>query len=84
MPNSRKKPSSAQGQLPDGFNYEETVAKVEKIIHQIESGELDLATVFAEFQTAVASLQLCENFLQQKQQQMDLSIQTLEERSEDF
>ena len=31
------------------WNYEATVAKVEKIINQLESGELELAEVFTEF-----------------------------------
>lgn len=66
------------------WNYEATVAKVEKIISQLESGELELAEVFTEFSTAVEYLRECEAFLNQKQQQMTLLIETLVEQSEPF
>ena len=66
------------------WNYEATVAKVEKIINQIESGQLELADVFEEFSTAVAYLRQCEDFLAQKQQQMDLLIETLSDETDSF
>lgn len=62
--------------LPD-WNYEATVTKIEHIIAQIESGELDLADVFDQFATAVEYLNQCETFLTQRQQQMDILIETL-------
>lgn len=70
--------------LNPSWNYEATVAKVEKIINQIESGELELADVFDEFSTAVAYLRQCEDFLAQKQQQMDLLIETLTDAADSF
>ncbi|HAA29992.1 MAG TPA: exodeoxyribonuclease VII small subunit [Cyanobacteria bacterium UBA11369] len=70
--------------LKEGFSYEETVAKVEAIITQIEAGKLDLAAVFDEFTAAVEYLRQCENFLHEKQQQMDLLIETLEDTPESF
>ncbi len=66
------------------WNYEATVAKVEKIISQLESGELELAEVFTEFSTAVEYLRECEAFLNQKQQQMSLLIETLAEQPDAF
>ncbi|HBE21671.1 MAG TPA: exodeoxyribonuclease VII small subunit [Cyanobacteria bacterium UBA11149] len=64
--------------LPDSWKYEATVARVEKIIKEIESGELELAEVFQEFSTAMEYLRQCEAFLNQRQEQMDLLIETLE------
>ena len=68
----------------EGFNYEATVAKVEFIINKIEVGKLDLAEVFDEFAAAVEYLRQCETFLQERQQQMDLLIETLEDEPESF
>ena len=59
------------------WNYEAKVAEIEKIVAQIEAGELELAEVFEQFALAVGYLRECENFLQQRQQQADLLIETL-------
>ena len=64
--------------------YEATVAKVEKIINQLESSELELAEVFTEFSTAVEYLRECKTFLNQKQQQMTLLVETLTEQPDTF
>ena len=74
----------AEMSVKEGFSYEETVAKVESIIAQIEAGNLDLAAVFDEFTAAVEYLRQCESFLQEKQQKMDLLIETLEDAPESF
>lgn len=68
--------------LPKDWNYEATVAKVETIIAQIEAGKLDLAEVFEEFAAAVDYLRQCETFLAEKQQQMDLLVETLADEPE--
>jgi exodeoxyribonuclease VII small subunit len=60
-----------------GWSYEETVRQVETIMTRIESGELELADVFDQFTTAVSYLRECELFLSQRQQQMDLLVETL-------
>ncbi len=76
-------PISHSGSNPDdsslleSWSYEETVAQVETMIEQIESGELPLAEVFAQFTEAMKYLRQCEAFLNQRQQQMDLLIETL-------
>lgn len=66
----------------DGWNYEATVAEVEEILVQIESGELELADVFDRFSTAVEYLRQCEAFLAQRQKQVDLLIETLTDEQE--
>ncbi len=66
------------------WNYEENVAKIEKIVAQIESGKLELAEVFEEFSAAVQYLRQCETFLQQRRQQVDLLIETLVDEPESF
>lgn len=63
--------------LPEDWNYEAAVAKVETITAAIEAGELELEEVFEQFAMAVEYLRQCEDFLQQRQQQMDLLIETL-------
>ncbi|MDB9317799.1 exodeoxyribonuclease VII small subunit [Nodularia spumigena] len=60
-----------------GWSYEEKVLEIEAIIARIEAGELDLEQVFEQFSTAVESLRQCESFLQQRQQQVNLLIETL-------
>ncbi|MBW4481540.1 MAG: exodeoxyribonuclease VII small subunit [Tildeniella torsiva UHER 1998/13D] len=62
---------------PDPWNYETTVATVEGIIADLESGSLPLAAVLSQFEQAVQALQQCETYLQEKQQQVDLLIETL-------
>ncbi len=72
----------AEPSLPASWNYETTVAQVETIIEQIERGELELAEVFDKFASAVEYLRQCEAFVQQRQQQMDLLIETLTDESD--
>lgn len=67
----------ATGLSSSSWSYEETVGQIEAIMAQIESGELDLADVFDQFAMAVSHLHQCEQFLEQRQQQMDLLIETL-------
>ncbi|MCC5603018.1 exodeoxyribonuclease VII small subunit [Nostoc favosum] len=69
----RKSASSSE----EGWNYEAKVAEIEGIIARIESGELELEAVFEQFASAVEYLRQCESFLQQRQQQVDLLIETL-------
>jgi exodeoxyribonuclease VII small subunit len=61
------------------WNYEAKVAEIETIISRIEAGELQLEEVFEQFSAAVKSLRECETFLQQRQQQVDLMIETLQD-----
>ncbi len=69
---------SKHPKTPD-WNYEATVAEVETIIEQIEAGKLPLAEVFERYAAAVKYLNQCDTFLQERQQQMDLLIETLSE-----
>ncbi|MDZ8050259.1 MAG: exodeoxyribonuclease VII small subunit [Aulosira sp. ZfuVER01] len=72
-----KRNNAANSDAMAGWNYEVKVAEIEKIITRIETGELELEQVFDQFTTAVEYLRQCENFLQQRQQQVDLLIETL-------
>lgn len=81
-PARASKSPQADASRPKDWNYEATVAQVETIIQQIETGELELADVFEQFAAAVRYLRQCEAFLQERQQQMDLVIETLEEESD--
>jgi exodeoxyribonuclease VII small subunit len=59
------------------WNYEMTVAGVEAILGEIESGDLELTEVFSQFAIAVESLQQCENFLTQQREQVELLMENL-------
>jgi exodeoxyribonuclease VII small subunit len=72
-----KRKSVSSSDLAEGWNYEAKVIEIEGIIARIESGELELAEVFNQFASAVEYLRQCESFLQQRQQQVDLLIETL-------
>ncbi|TVQ10997.1 MAG: exodeoxyribonuclease VII small subunit [Leptolyngbya sp. DLM2.Bin27] len=61
----------------DPWSYETTVATVETIIADLESGSLPLAAVLTQFEQAVQALTQCETYLQEKQQQVDVLIETL-------
>jgi exodeoxyribonuclease VII small subunit len=62
------------------WNYEDALAKAETIIDSIESGKLSLAQVFDRFHLASEYLHQCESFLQERQQQMAIYVEDLEER----
>ncbi len=63
--------------LPDDWNYEDTLIRIESITQHLESGNLPLAEVFDQFAEAVGALQQCDRFLQEKQTQASLLIETL-------
>ncbi|MEL7356722.1 MAG: exodeoxyribonuclease VII small subunit [Cyanobacteria bacterium J06560_6] len=64
-------------QLPEDWSYEQTLSEIETITQQLETGELPLAEVFEQFASAVNALQQCDRFLQEKQTQATLLIETL-------
>jgi exodeoxyribonuclease VII small subunit len=72
-----KRKSASSFDSMEGWNYEAKVIEVEGIIARIEAGELELSEVFDQFTKAVEYLRQCESFLQQRQQQVDLLIETL-------
>lgn len=59
------------------WDYEASVQQVEAIITDLETGELPLADIFEQFEKAVTELKKCDSFLQEKQQQAQLLIETL-------
>ncbi len=74
---SSKTPAPSEKTLPDNWSYEDTLSQIEDITEQLETGELPLAEVFEQFVDAVSALQQCDQFLQSKQQQASLLIETL-------
>jgi len=72
MPRTKKAPA-----LPEDWSYEDTLTRIEAITRQLETGELPLAEVFDQFSEAVSALQQCDTFLQEKQKQAALLIETL-------
>ncbi|NJM58169.1 MAG: exodeoxyribonuclease VII small subunit [Synechococcales cyanobacterium RU_4_20] len=73
----KAKPKAAE--ISEDWSYESTVANVEGIVSRLETGELELGEVFAQFEQAVTYLKQCEQFLQGKQEQVELLIETLED-----
>lgn len=59
------------------WKYEAAVTRVEEILGEIESGELELSEVFDRFTVAVESLQQCEVFLSTQREQVDLLLENL-------
>jgi exodeoxyribonuclease VII small subunit len=73
MPRKAGKPENSA----DHWSYEETVSTIEAVIGELESGQLPLAEVLSQFEQAVQSLQQCEAYLTEKQQQVNVLIETL-------
>ncbi|MDJ0620681.1 MAG: exodeoxyribonuclease VII small subunit [Calothrix sp. MO_192.B10] len=71
--------NETQSDQMSSWSYEERVGEIESIIARIESGELDLEEVFKQFAWAVECLQECQVFLQDRQKQVDLLIETLKD-----
>jgi exodeoxyribonuclease VII small subunit len=80
--NSDRQHSPFDFELPPGWHYETTVADIEAMIDRIETGELELAAVFEQFTAAVEQLHQCEAFLAQRQQQLDILIEDLQDDAE--
>lgn len=59
------------------WNYETSIEQIEAIITHLETGELSLVDIFEQFEKAVTELKKCDIFLQEKQQQAQLLIETL-------
>lgn len=74
-----RKKAAKSNPSPDDWKYESAVEQVEAIVDRLEAGELELGEVFEQFQQAVQSLSHCEQFLQEKQEQVTLLIETLED-----
>ncbi|NJM96593.1 MAG: exodeoxyribonuclease VII small subunit [Phormidesmis sp. RL_2_1] len=78
MPRTKKSPK-----LPDDWNYESTLDRIETITNQLENGDLPLAEVCQQFSEAISAMQQCDQFLQAKQQEASLLIETLVGDNED-
>jgi exodeoxyribonuclease VII small subunit len=69
--------ATAEPPAETAWNYEASVAQIEEMLALIEAGELQLDDVFALFGVAIEQLKQCETFLNERQQQVDLLIETL-------
>lgn len=61
------------------WRYEAAIETVETLIQSIESGELGLEEVVDQFQQASETLKTCQSFLREKQAQVDLVIEQLQD-----
>lgn len=78
MPRKAKSKAN-ESSFPEDWSYEATLEDVEAIVSRLETGELELGEVFSQFEQAVTQLKQCEQFLQGKQEQVELLIETLED-----
>jgi exodeoxyribonuclease VII small subunit len=69
--------ATAKRKPADDWNYEATVRQIETTLQAIEGGQMDLADVFEQFTQSIDQLKQCEKFLSDRQQQVDLLIETL-------
>jgi exodeoxyribonuclease VII small subunit len=74
--------ASAWSDRAADWSYEATIQEIEAITARIESGTLELADVFEQFSVAVKYLRECETFLAERQQHVDLLIETLQDAPE--
>ena len=72
---------SGSNESAKAWSYELTIAAIEATVMRLEQGDLPLAEVFGEFEQAVHQLRQCEDFLQARQEQVNLLIETLDELS---
>ena len=54
------------------LNFEDALAALETIVHQLEEGELGLADALARYEQGVKHLQRCYALLQDAEQKIDL------------
>ncbi len=82
-PSSSKKKAKTDASSHHGadWHYEATVTQIESIIEQIETGALELEDVFEQFSQAMTYLQQCDQFLTERQEKMELLIETLGDAS---
>lgn len=76
MPRTKAQPPKPE--IPDDWRYETALGEVEAIVRQLETGDLDLDLAFEQFTIAVARLQQCDHFLRDRQDQVTLAIETLD------
>lgn len=62
---------------PHNWSYEAAIAEIEATVMRLEQGDLPLSEVFDQFEQAVIQLRQCEAFLEDRQAQADLLIETL-------
>lgn len=67
--------------MKNPLNYQESLAQVEAIINEIESGDLNLTDLFQKIKVALDYLKQCESILMSSEQEMELLIETLRDES---
>ena len=70
---------SPEPSTPPDWTYEGAIAHIEATLARLESGQLPLAEVLEQFQQASQELQRCEAFLREKQDQLDILVEVLEQ-----
>jgi exodeoxyribonuclease VII small subunit len=58
--------------MSDGINFEESVAKLEDIVKQLEKGDLTLEESLKQFENGIGLARHCQNVLNQAEQKIEL------------
>lgn len=74
MPSNAK---SAAPQSSEAIAFEEAVKKLEKIVEEMESGDLPLESMLSRFEEGTRLVKVCQN----KLEEAELKIQKLEKNS---
>ena len=77
MARPKSQPDHPAPDQPD-WHYETALAEAETVVRQLEAGDLDLDHAFEQFAIAVDRLQQCDRFLRDRQSQVSLAIETLD------
>jgi exodeoxyribonuclease VII small subunit len=67
-------------QRPQAASYEESLARVEELVKELEGGELSLQESIRKYEEAVKSMNRCYELLDQAQKKMELLIKDAQER----
>lgn len=71
------RPAANEPAPSEDWYYEQAIATVESLVNELEAGHLTLDEAFDRFSQAAAELKRCEDFLRDRQAQMDLAIEYL-------
>ena len=70
----------ADKEQEEGPSYEESFARVEELVKELESGELSLKESLRKYEEAVKSMNRCYELLDQAQKKIELLVKDAEGR----
>ena len=83
----KKTPDGASEDANEGMSYEDSFARVEELVKELEGGELSLDDSIKKYEEAVKSMNRCYELLDEAQKKIELLLKDAEGRitgREDF